>query len=159
MGTKDGEIIEVGEKNAASNTMINGHTQGGIWGLATHPFKDVFISASDDGTIRIWDLADKVQRKDFWFLQMSRRIYEMVKNTSCTKPLLFFGLHQQKLLNKVSLGHPAKCSSYSPNGEMVSIGSENGEFIVLLVNSLTVWGKRRDRSVAIQDIRFTTTRC
>lgn len=60
VGTKDGEIIEVGEKNAASNTMINGHTQGGIWGLATHPFKDVFISASDDGTIRIWDLADKV---------------------------------------------------------------------------------------------------
>lgn len=61
VGTKDGEIIEVGEKNAASNTMINGHTQGGIWGLATHPFKDVFISASDDGTIRIWDLADKVR--------------------------------------------------------------------------------------------------
>uniref|UniRef100_A0A4W6DSW6 EMAP like 6 n=1 Tax=Lates calcarifer TaxID=8187 RepID=A0A4W6DSW6_LATCA len=119
VGTKDGEIIEVGEKNAASNTMINGHTQGGIWGLATHPFKDVFISASDDGTIRIWDLADK------------------------------------KLLNKVSLGHPAKCTSYSPNGEMVSIGMENGEFIILLVNSLTVWGKKRDRSVAIQDIRFS----
>ncbi|KAM7394852.1 hypothetical protein PAMP_021632 [Pampus punctatissimus] len=119
VGTKDGEIIEVGEKNAASNTMINGHTQGGIWGLATHPFKDVFISASDDGTIRIWDLADK------------------------------------KLLNKVSLGHPAKCTSYSPNGEMVSIGMENGEFIVLLVNSLTVWGKKRDRSVTIQDIRFS----
>uniref|UniRef100_A0A3P9CDF5 Uncharacterized protein n=1 Tax=Maylandia zebra TaxID=106582 RepID=A0A3P9CDF5_9CICH len=93
-GLIDGEIIEVGEKNAASNTMINGHTQGGIWGLTSHPFKDVFISASDDGTIRIWDLADKV-----------------------------------------SLGHPAKCTSYSPNGEMVSIGMENGEFIVLLVNS------------------------
>lgn len=61
VGTKDGEIIEVGEKNAASNAMINGHTQGGIWGLGAHPFKDVFISASDDGTIRIWDLADKVQ--------------------------------------------------------------------------------------------------
>ncbi|XP_029706344.1 echinoderm microtubule-associated protein-like 6 isoform X7 [Takifugu rubripes] len=119
VGTKDGEIIEVGEKNAASNTMINGHTQGGIWGLATHPFKDVFISASDDGTIRIWDLADK------------------------------------KLLNKVSLGHPAKCTSYSPNGEIVSIGMENGEFIILLVNSLTVWGKKRDRSVAIQDICFS----
>lgn len=61
VGTKDGEIIEVGEKNAASNTMINGHTQGRIWGLAAHPSKDVFISASDDGTIRIWDLADKVR--------------------------------------------------------------------------------------------------
>nr|XP_021335612.1 echinoderm microtubule-associated protein-like 6 [Danio rerio] len=120
VGTKDGEIMEVGEKNAASNTIINGHTQGRIWGLATHPSKDVFISASDDGTIRFWDLADK------------------------------------KLLNKVSLGHPAKCTAYSPNGEMVSIGMENGEFIVLLVNSLTVWGKKRDRSVAIQDIRFSS---
>ncbi|MBN3309055.1 EMAL6 protein, partial [Amia calva] len=119
VGTKDGEIIEVGEKNAASNILINGHTEGEIWGLATHPSKDMFISASDDGTIRIWDLADK------------------------------------KLLNKVSLGHPAKCAGYSPDGEMVAIGMKNGEFIVLLVNSLKVWGKKRDRSAAIQDIRFS----
>ncbi|XP_061843886.1 echinoderm microtubule-associated protein-like 6 isoform X4 [Nerophis lumbriciformis] len=119
VGTKDGEILEVGEKNAASNTMINGHTQGSIWGLSAHPFKDVFISASDDGSVRIWDLADK------------------------------------KLLNKVTLGHPAKCVSYSPNGDMVSIGMDNGEFIILSVNSLSVWSKKRDRSVAIQDVRFS----
>lgn len=140
MGTKDGEIIEVGEKNAASNTMINGHTHGGIWGLATHPFKDVFISASDDGTIRIWDLADKVRRTG-----VGTRIGTVL--------LCHVFCCLQKLLNKVSLGHPAKCTSYSPNGEIVSIGMENGEFIILLVNSLTVWGKKRDRSVAIQDIR------
>ncbi|XP_071235743.1 echinoderm microtubule-associated protein-like 6 isoform X1 [Salvelinus alpinus] len=119
VGTKDGEIIEVGEKNAASNILINGHMQGEIWGLATHPSKDLFISTSDDSTIRIWDLADK------------------------------------KLLNKVSLGHPAKCASYSPDGEMVSVGMKNGEFIILLTNSLKMWGKKRDRSAAIQDIRFS----
>lgn len=61
MGTKDGEIIEVGEKNAASNILIDGHMEGEIWGLATHPSKDIFISASNDGTARIWDLADKVR--------------------------------------------------------------------------------------------------
>ncbi|KAL7841818.1 hypothetical protein SRHO_G00255090, partial [Serrasalmus rhombeus] len=119
VGTKDGEIIEVGEKNAASNILINSHMQGEIWGLATHPAKDVFITASDDGTIRIWDLVDK------------------------------------KLLNKVSLGHPAKCATYSPDGEMVAIGMKNGEFVVLLTNSLKMWGKKRDRSSAIQDIRFS----
>uniref|UniRef100_A0A8B9RF27 EMAP like 6 n=1 Tax=Astyanax mexicanus TaxID=7994 RepID=A0A8B9RF27_ASTMX len=117
VGTKDGEIIEVGEKNAASNILINSHMQGEIWGLATHPAKDVFITASDDGTIRIWDLVDK------------------------------------KLLNKVSLGHSAKCASYSPDGEMVGIGMKNGEFVILLTNSLKMWGKKRDRSSAIQDIR------
>ncbi|KAB1267117.1 Echinoderm microtubule-associated protein-like 6 [Camelus dromedarius] len=80
--------------------------------------KDIFISASNDGTARIWDLADK------------------------------------KLLNKVSLGHAARCAAYSPNGEMVAIGMKNGEFVVLLVNSLKVWGKKRDRKSAIQDIRY-----
>ena len=63
MGTKDGEIIEVGEKNAASNILIDGHMEGEIWGLATHPSKDIFISASNDGTARIWDLADKVRAR------------------------------------------------------------------------------------------------
>ncbi|XP_072121311.1 echinoderm microtubule-associated protein-like 6 isoform X4 [Mobula birostris] len=119
VGTKDCEIIEVGEKNAASNSLIDGHMEGEIWGLATHPLKDLLISASDDGTIRIWDLADK------------------------------------KLLNKVNLGYGAKCAAYSPDGEMVAIGMKNGEFIILLVNSLKVWGKKRDRSAAVQDISFS----
>ncbi|GCB61884.1 hypothetical protein scyTo_0014405 [Scyliorhinus torazame] len=119
VGTKDGEIIEVGEKNAASNSLINGHMEGEIWGLATHPSKDLLISASDDGTTRIWDLADK------------------------------------KLLNKVNLGFGAKCAAYSPDGEMVAIGMKNGEFVILLVNSLKVWGKKRDRSAAIHDVSFS----
>lgn len=61
VGTKDGEIIEVGEKNAASNLLLDSHGRGGIWGLAAHPAKELCITASDDATIRLWDLADKVQ--------------------------------------------------------------------------------------------------
>lgn len=63
MGTKDGEVIEVGEKNAASNILINGHVEGEIWGLAAHPSKDMCLTASSDGTARIWDLADKVSTR------------------------------------------------------------------------------------------------
>ncbi|KAK1333067.1 hypothetical protein QTO34_006601 [Cnephaeus nilssonii] len=61
----------------------------------------------------------------------------------------------QKLLNKVNLGHAARCAAYSPDGEMVAIGMKNGEFVILLVNSLKVWGKKRDRKSAIQDIRIS----
>ena len=59
------------------------------------------------------------------------------------------------MLNKVNLGHPARAVSYSPEGDMVAIGMKNGEFIILLVTSLKIWGKKRDRRSPIQDIRFS----
>uniref|UniRef100_A0A8C7YJ93 EMAP like 5 n=1 Tax=Oryzias sinensis TaxID=183150 RepID=A0A8C7YJ93_9TELE len=119
VGTRNAEIIEVGEKNAACNILVNGHMDGPIWGLCTHPSRDVFLSAAEDGTVRLWDIPEK------------------------------------KMLNKVNLGHPAHAISYSPEGDMVAIGMKNGEFIILLVASLKIWGKKRDRRSAIQDIRFS----
>lgn len=69
--------------------------------------------------------------------------------------LMFRGLvrEKQKMLNKVNMGHPAHTISYSPEGDMVAIGMKNGEFIILLVASLKIWGKKRDRRSPIQDIR------
>ncbi|XP_037602711.1 echinoderm microtubule-associated protein-like 5 isoform X2 [Sebastes umbrosus] len=119
VGTRNAEIIEVGEKNAACNILVNGHMDGPIWGLGTHPSRDVFLSAAEDGTVRLWDIPEK------------------------------------KMLNKVNLGHPARTISYSPEGDMVAIGMKNGEFIILLVASLKIWGKKRDRRSPIQDIRFS----
>ncbi len=63
-------------------------------------------------------------------------------------------MEKQKMLNKVNLGHPARAVSYSPEGDMVAIGMKNGEFIILLVSSLKIWGKKRDQRSAIQDIRW-----
>ncbi|KAK7902027.1 hypothetical protein WMY93_018796 [Mugilogobius chulae] len=122
VGTKDGEIIEVGEKNAASNILLDSHGRGAIWGLATHPSKELCITASDDCTIRLWDLSDK------------------------------------KLINKVCVGHAARCVSYSADGDMLAVGMKNGEFLVLLSISLKMWAKKRDRSAPIQDIRFSSER-
>ncbi|XP_055292522.1 echinoderm microtubule-associated protein-like 5 isoform X6 [Moschus berezovskii] len=119
VGTRNAEIIEVGEKNAACNVLVSGHVDGPVWGLATHPSRDFFLSAAEDGTVRLWDVADR------------------------------------KMLNKVNLGHAARTVCYSPEGDMVAIGMKNGEFIILLVSSLKIWGKKRDRRCAIHDIRFS----
>lgn len=40
--------------------VVNSHTEGEIWGLCAHPEKDVFVTGSDDKTVRLWDLTKKV---------------------------------------------------------------------------------------------------
>uniref|UniRef100_A0A3Q2E4B0 EMAP like 6 n=1 Tax=Cyprinodon variegatus TaxID=28743 RepID=A0A3Q2E4B0_CYPVA len=69
-----------------------------------------------------------------------------------------FSLCAQKLLNKVCVGHAARCVSYSSDGEMLAVGMKNGEFLILLSNSLKIWAKKRDRSASLQDIRFSPDR-
>ncbi|OBS66090.1 hypothetical protein A6R68_05372, partial [Neotoma lepida] len=96
----------------------------------------------EGGAVKLWDQEMKRCRA---FQLETGQLVECVRSVCRGK----------KLLNKVNLGHEARCAAYSPDGEMVAIGMKNGEFVILLVNSLKVWGKKRDRKSAIQDIRIS----
>lgn len=39
---------------------MQGHGEGELWGLAAHPTTHTFVTASDDKTVRTWDIASKV---------------------------------------------------------------------------------------------------
>ena len=60
LGTKENDILEISEKNGTIQTLVAGHAEGEVWGLDTHPSLPRFITASFDGTIRVWDLNNKV---------------------------------------------------------------------------------------------------
>jgi len=61
VGTKDNSILEVGEKNGIIQVLVAGHAEGEVWGLDVHPSTSRFITASFDGSVRLWDIVTKVR--------------------------------------------------------------------------------------------------
>ena len=64
VGTKESEFIEINEKTGDTRMVTCGHGEGELWGLATHPNADKFITSSEDGSVRQWDIINKVGKKE-----------------------------------------------------------------------------------------------
>lgn len=61
VGTKDSEIIMINEKSGQGQSLVQGHSEGELWGLSVHSSMPRYATASDDGTVRVWDLAGRVR--------------------------------------------------------------------------------------------------
>jgi len=52
------------EKTGACTRLVCGHSEGALWGLACHPTSMLCCTASEDKSVRIWDLKQKVISRD-----------------------------------------------------------------------------------------------
>ena len=56
-------VLEITEKNAAVQVLLAGHGEGEVWGLDSHPLAPKFATSSYDGSVRVWDLTNKVKNE------------------------------------------------------------------------------------------------
>ena len=60
VGTKDSEIFSIVERTSEAKQILSGHAEGDLCGLVTLPKVEQFLTASDDGTVKLWDASAKV---------------------------------------------------------------------------------------------------
>lgn len=59
IGTQGGELfLQTKQFENSFRCILQGHYDGEVWGLATHPSKKQMVTSGGDKTIRVWDVMD-----------------------------------------------------------------------------------------------------
>ncbi|CAF0858738.1 unnamed protein product [Adineta steineri] len=130
VGTNRGEICEI-EKDGRIRICVQGHGEGEMWGLSTHPNKYEICTVSDDKTVRIWSLQDRrmIRYKIFKNLLRTCEYSQSGKTVAVgTKDGHFMILNEADLTLIVSVEHRNQEVSdikFSPNDRYLAVGTHD----------------------------------
>ena len=99
-GTSSGEVVLISPSGSV-DVLIQGHAEGELWGLATHPTEPKYATVSDDKSLRIWNANVRCQ-------------YSPCNSITLQQP--------HRLLTVRRLKKPARCVAWSPDGKGLAMG-------------------------------------
>jgi len=153
IGTSSGEIFEVNAgdgENMHKGFILEGHGGDELWGLAVNPIKEEFCTVGDDAFLRVWDLVTHTTVNSI-ALEMPARCCayspdgkNIVVGFGCPRKLSnrqFDGKWVVIDTEDYQVSHEARDSTkwltdvkYSPNGELIAIGSFDNKIYIYAVN-------------------------
>jgi len=131
VGTQDSKIIEINEKSTTPQVIMHGHSEGDIWGLAAHPEEDLFVTGSDDSTVRVWSVSSKTVVKK---ASLAGPVRSVAYSPNGDKIAVGMKNGEFAILNSKSLQILGKKRDrhqaihdlrFSPEGDILAVGSDD----------------------------------
>jgi WD40 repeat protein/Ca2+-binding EF-hand superfamily protein len=176
VGTQGSEMyeIETDAPDASSATLVSqGHCSDELWGLAMHPTNaDLYATAGDDGTVRVWSLSTKKCLRKRQLETMSRAVAwspdgkqlavglggRVVGGQPHASEGALVVLDAETMATVMNVQESKEWISdvkYSPNGQLVAAASYDNNLYLFDASSYGLMGTCKGHSAAVTHFDFS----